>query len=337
MESNKVKIWHGIAAVCCLMISGTLAWQNWSKSHVEKRIQAYRGKDDATRLEYFRADFSQALKNPSRMVWINRLYTEGLMSHISYSEFGPSFEALVRLHQAFEVAFQQAVLPSAMRTNFQNRFDLFLNKNKELENVSEVCEYENKLENIYREFLVSFMMSYQDFFQQRFLQNITHIKQNGQLLDTIDCSFFALKDGWPGQELLENKSDRHKLQCEPLYVYRCGNGQIMILGYNTYTYTCGSTPHIAMWNPKTPVDKPVDIPIPAPSPRAEFELSPDPHAGGCGRFDDPKDFVQFDGRYLTFEGYDYMIYRKAKYDTTTHQWTFEEKEAVTPDVSVEPR
>lgn len=322
--------------VVLMIVAGGLYWFLSAPSSMETTLDLYKSESNhnAQRIKRFQKDFKKALQKPNDMQWVSKLYTEGLNCHVAYLELSPSFLALTELHQALyqeAKGFQKQELswPQEVLAEFDRMSEEFHQKVKNLENIQDFDTYEKQLDLAYQSFVVGFIKNHNDFFQKRFHHTLSNIYDcGGTKLDIINNSFFACQEDWPGNDrtlytFFQCDYSPKQIQCEQLYAYCCQNGKILILGYNTREYTCSSPLHIYVWNVKQAGSKPERITMPPSESNVSFdELSPQPREGGCGRFNSLTDFVCFDGRYLKFAGYDYVIYRSATYDTMLNGWKF---------------
>ena len=275
---------------------------------------AKHGPNADNKIKQFQEDFRKALEKPEQMGWIGQVYTDGLMNHIAYSELPPSFLAYVDLHQSLyrymkDIDRQDPLIPSLIVQDFFDSFKEFKTQLDALNAFSNIEYYENRLHALYKAFLIDFMNRYANFFEKKWRESLDQFYRfRGHEMDTIDRAFFSLKRGWPGYE----KNDQ-KYQFELLYAYRCNNGAFLILGYNDRPYVCDRLLHIYVVNKKEPLTiTKVELQ------GASFDLSPQPRMGGCGFKANLQESIRFDGRFLSFKGYDYAQYKKYVYDVESN-------------------
>jgi hypothetical protein len=182
-----------------------------------------------------------------------------------------------------------------------------------LGSLKDIETYEDKLNALYKDFLVQFMKKHQAFFKSYFLHSLNSFKGSyGAEMDRIDCAFFALQEGWPGYE-----SNDRKYQFEKLYVWRFEDGRkVLILGYNKREHACDKFLNIYTWDPETPGSIPTQI----KNGNMDFDLSPIMRQGGCSYPADVPWVINFDGSMLRFYGYDYVQFRYYIYNVLTNEW-----------------
>lgn len=273
------------------------------------------------KIKQFQNDFTQALKNPSQIQTLGNVYTNGFRNDLGYTEFGPSFVAFVDLHQALyqymekRKDLQDPAIPPTIYNDFKAASEKFISQVFELGSIKDIEAYEDRLNALYNDFLVQFMKKHQKFFKEYFLHGLNTFKGiHGAKLDTIDCAFFALQEGWPGYE-----SNDRKYQFEQLYAWRMDNGHnVVILGYNDRQYACDKDLHIYLWDTK----KPSSIPTQIKHENMKFDLSPGLRYGGCSYPADVPWVINFDGDsgILRFYGYDNTIFKYYMYNVKTNQW-----------------
>lgn len=298
--------------------------------HLTPIIAKYQGKSDKEKLKIFQKNFAYALKKTSRMEWIGKVYTDGLMNHISYTEWGPSFASYIELHQYLnclsekfhrEKRFASVYIGTAdFFRDYDAAFKSFLTEFKELELIDDLEAYEIRLNVIYKDFLVKFIHDHHVYLRKRLRGNLERLEKTGfQKLDMLDRAVFALQKEWSSYEWNEQK-----YQFEQLYVSRSDDGQLLIVGYNDRDYACDKLLHVYTWDLKTENSKPVHIKYKDMA----FDLSPVPRTAGCSfgiNFIEHPEVVSFDGRYLKFYGHDVSIYRHYTYDLKMNQWDVQEK------------
>lgn len=256
-----------------------------------------------SKLIKFQLDFERSLSYGVKN--IAHIYVHGLMGHISYTDSLPSFVAFVKLHHGLNI-LMETLRDEKIQKSFKERFQIFssfLKKNPGCD----IDSYCKRLNSAYSDFLVEFINIYHDFFLTRFTKNV----KLGGTMDIVDRSFFALQKKWPSYESYEQK-----YQFESLTSYPCHDGRILILGYNDHLEATDHTLHIYIWDPRHNEIPPIQI----TQLNMNFDLSPAPRAGGYDTLVSLKDIVSFDGRYLTFYGYDYMVYRHYTYDVVKNQF-----------------
>lgn len=296
-----------------------------AESDLSPKINAYNElvQNPEAKIKQFQKDFTQALKDPSQIAELGKVYTDGFRNDIGYTEFGPSFVAFVDLHQALYLYMekrkdlQDPPVPPAIKKDFKEASEKFTSQVSKLGTIKDVETYEDRLNALYKDFLVQFMKKHRAFFKKHFLHTLNNFKGfHGAELNTIDCAFFALQEGWPGYE-----SNDNKYQFEQLYVWRFDDGRkVLILGYNNRKNTCESILHIYVWNP----EKPGSIPTQIKHGNMDFDLSPCLRYGGCGYFAEIPWVINFDAPILRFYGYDYTVFRYYIYNAENNQWKITE-------------
>ncbi len=270
------------------------------------------------KIKQFQNDFTQALKNPVHLAVLGEVYTDGFRNDIAYSEFGPSFVAFIKLHQALYKYIvgkenQAYAVPPAIYNDFieaSHTFDSHVSKLSSLKNLD---AYEDQLNTLYKGFLVNFINNHRDFFKGYVVHQINGFKgDNGSELDMLSRAFFALTKGWPSYETNDSK-----YQFEKLYVWFFGSGhKVLIGGYNDDKHACGKYLNLYVWDFEKPESKPTKI----THDKMEFDLSPRIRSGGCSYPADVPNVIHFEAPYLQFYGYDNTLFRYYIYNIDTNQW-----------------
>jgi hypothetical protein len=208
------------------LIAGLLGNDSWwqgkcSQQDHEKILQSYyaEASDNTARVKRFQKDFATALKKIDHIQWTGDLYTYGLMCHVGYTGFSPSFVAFVELYQGLYrwvkgLESQEMTIPPSIQEAFRRASDKFIDQVHDLKSITDIETYESKLTNIFKDFLIGFIKDHQEFFQRRWgyaLEKAT--KDQAKKLSIIDRAFFAVQEKWSGIE----GSDL-KYQFEALYV-----------------------------------------------------------------------------------------------------------------------
>src|SRR5260221_1872928 len=230
-----------LALMTYLFIAGTLDVYSSDVRSTEPDLSFYmiEQKSPPARIKQFQKEFKDALKDPFQIRKLGKVYTDGLRIDIGYTDSGPSFVAFVDLHQALYRYIERKdahdlPVPSEVSKAFREASNKFISQVSELDSLKDIESYEDKLNRLYKGFLVRFMKNHQDFFKVHFFQTLKKSAGfQGYEMTIIDCAVFALQEGWPGYE-----SNDRKYQFEQLYAYHCRDGRVLILGYPNRQYSC---------------------------------------------------------------------------------------------------
>lgn len=238
---------------------------NHSPIDVTSIINQYQGKNDKEKLKLFKAEFARALKKPNDMKWIGKIYTNGLMNHIGYTELEPSFVAYVELHQYLcqlsdkfhrEKHFTSVYVGTAhFIRDFDAAFNFFLTGVKKLESIDDTEKYEIQIHALYKDFLIKLIHDHNVYLKERLYGNLKRLGKTGfQKLDMLDRAVFALQKGWASYEWNEEK-----YQFETIYAQPADDSQILLLGYNEHDFCCDRFLHVYTWDMKNENSKPIQI------------------------------------------------------------------------------
>lgn len=274
-----------------------------------KLINPYVNQEDTTRIKLFQKLIKKAMEKPSILQWINVIFTDGL-NGVAYTELPDSFVAYTTLHQTLHRYINKQYksnesIPDHIRKDYLTLFNHFRLQLNNLDHFTSSETYIDALHSLYKNFLVNFMTKHFDFFEKRCWKTLDSVQDTkGKELDNINRAFFALKKEWPSYE----KND-HKYQFEKIYAYRCNNGKLLIVGFNDQEYVCQALLNVYILDTNSQSEKNSCKKLTIKE--LEFDLSPYPRSGGCS-FKLEKsilNYINFDGRFLKFSGYNYQDYR----------------------------